>query len=126
MKNNKIYASIYLIIGIGIIGLWTMLLLTGQVPELETTPIAIRFHIVIEVLMALMSIFTAGLMYKQSVLYKQVMLLTNGMVFYSVVNSSGYYAENLNIPILVMFFVIVLYVIWTSYQVVCTRHVIER
>ena len=51
-----IISGIYaIIIGIGIIGLWSMLLRTGQVPELKTESIAIKFHITAEMIMGSLS-----------------------------------------------------------------------
>ncbi|MCD6136210.1 hypothetical protein J7J63_05800 [Candidatus Bipolaricaulota bacterium] len=44
-----IFASIVaLVVGTGMIGQWIMFLATGQVPELKTEPLRIRFHLVAE------------------------------------------------------------------------------
>ena len=44
-----IFSAVFaLIVGIGMIGMWSFLLLTKQVPELETEPLRIRFHIAAE------------------------------------------------------------------------------
>ena len=43
MKFAAIYATVC---GLGMIGQWTMSFLTKQIPELETEPFRIWFHIV--------------------------------------------------------------------------------
>lgn len=118
MKYQKLYGSLYLIIGIGILLLWAMLLSTNQVPELHTAKTEIIIHIVVEVVMGLFSIITGYLMLRNSSYFKSIMLITNGFLGYSVINSSGYYLEQLNIPMVIMFWVILLYVIVTSYKVI--------
>ena len=44
-----VFASIFaLVVGAGMIGQWLFLLASGQVPELETEPLRIRFHLAAE------------------------------------------------------------------------------
>ena len=58
-----VISGIYsIIIGIGIIGLWIMLLATKQVPETETEPTAIAFHITAEITMGLLSLLSGVLL----------------------------------------------------------------
>lgn len=104
---KKVISIIYIIIGIGILGLWMMLLLTNQVPELETEPAAIILHIIIEVIMGVACIITGIVQLKKWQYRKETLLLTTGMVLYSVVNSSGYYI-NLNSYGMVVFFAFIL------------------
>ena len=49
-----------IIIGVGIIGLWTILLRMHQVLEIETEPIRIKFHIVAEFSIGILS-FISGI-----------------------------------------------------------------
>jgi hypothetical protein len=54
-----IISGIYaIIIGIGILGLWLMLYITKQIPELKTEPVAIAFHITAESLMGILSLLS--------------------------------------------------------------------
>ncbi|SET18132.1 hypothetical protein SAMN05660297_01634 [Natronincola peptidivorans] len=90
---KKITGYYSILLGICIIGLWIMLLTTDTVPELETEPITIYFHLIAEVLMGiLLCISGIGLFRKQS--WGNLMfILSNGLVIYSVINSSGYYGN---------------------------------
>jgi len=57
MKTLEKLLSVFLIImGILIISVWTMLLITGQVPDIKEDLISLLFHWTSELLLALMSI----------------------------------------------------------------------
>jgi hypothetical protein len=115
------YGIGYIIIGIGIIGLWTMLLLTDQVPELETEPWSIAFHIVIETTMALCAIWTGVAMIKTYTYWRYLTLFTNGLLVYSVVNSSGYYGDLGQFPMMIMFAIILGFTLVVSYLIVTQK-----
>ncbi len=44
-KQNRLIVIYTIFIGISMVGLWGMLLITGQVPELSTTPFTAVTHI---------------------------------------------------------------------------------
>ena len=92
-----------IIVGLGMIGLWSMLLLTKQVPELETEPLRIRFHIAAEFITAIALLFGGvGLLSGQS-WGQWIYLLATGMLLYTVIVSPGYYAEKGEWPFVGMF-----------------------
>ncbi len=95
-----------LVVGLGVLGLWTMLLLGGQVPELETEPASIATHMTAEGLMAVLLIASATGLFLKRRFAPHLMLLSSGMVIYSVINSSGYYLEQNNIGMVGMFAVL--------------------
>jgi hypothetical protein len=93
MKTGKaaIYYSVF--IGIAMLGMWTGLLVSGQVPELETEPISTSFHIFAEFLTATLLITGGfGLLTNRSWGF-QVYLVSMGMLLYAVLNACGYYAQ---------------------------------
>ena len=118
--DKRVFAIVYGAIGVGIIGLWIMLLATGQVPELQTEPTAIAFHITIEVAMGLMALLSGLLLWKESK-KKGIVLFTNGMIAYSVVNSSGYYAESGDYSMIGMFGVLLLFVVYSTYTMIVQK-----
>ncbi len=95
-----------LVVGLGVLGLWTMLLLGGQVPELETEPASIATHMTAEGLMAVLLIASGIGLFLKRRFAPHLMLLSSGMVIYSVINSSGYYLEQNNIGMVGMFAVL--------------------
>ena len=82
-----------LIVGVGILGLWLMLILTKQVPEMKTEPIAIAFHIVVENVMGMLSVLSGIVLLLDLVWAPYLFILSMGLVIYAVINSSGYYAQ---------------------------------
>jgi hypothetical protein len=82
-----------LLAGVAVLGLWTLLLLGGQVPEVQEGRVDIWFHVAAEVAMAV-ALVTAGLgVLRRAVWARGVSLLALGLLAYSAVNSPGYYAE---------------------------------
>lgn len=81
------------VVGLAILGIWTMLLVTDQVPELETAPLTIYYHLVAEFLTAIALLVTGtGLLAKRNWAFRGY-LAALGMLLYTVINSAGYYAD---------------------------------
>lgn len=82
-------------IGVGVlmIGQWAFSILAGGVPEFESAPWEIAFHLAAEMSTAGMLIVggVAGL--RSTIWSKQVLLLGLGMVIYSEILSPGYFAQ---------------------------------
>lgn len=113
-KNVKkmvllIISGIYaIIIGLGIIGLWLMLILTKQVPELKSEPIAIKFHITAEITMGTLSILS-GIFLLIGVSWANYFFsFAIGLVIYAVINSAGYYAQRNQWLFVIMFAIILI------------------
>ena len=104
-----IISGIYaIIIGIGIIGLWTMLLRTKQVPESKTEPIAIRFHIAAEMVMGILSLISGIFLLIGLSWAYFLFILAMGLVIYAVINSAGYYGQRKQWPFVIMFGIILI------------------
>lgn len=88
------FAAIYaIIVGIGMIGQWTMSYVTRQIPELTTEPIRIRFHLAAEMLTAI-ALISSGIGLLISFAWaKNVFLIAMGMLFYTSIVSPGYFAQ---------------------------------
>jgi hypothetical protein len=72
---------------------WLFFLATGNVPELETEPLAIAFHLVAELATAI-ALILAGVGLLRRVRWAlPVSLAALGMLLYTVINSAGYFAE---------------------------------
>ena len=100
MKFSAIYA---LFVGTLMLLQWAFFLLTGNVPELQTAPWSIAFHLAAEFLTAIMLIISGVMLLKQHPLSKQVFLFSVGLVVYAMVNSAGYFAQSGDWIFVVMF-----------------------
>ena len=103
---KKITGVYSIIIGVSIIGLWIMLLATGNVPELETEPISIYFHLVAEIVMGALSLISGVALFRNLRWANPMFILSSGFVMYSVINSSGYYGNTNDWPMVIMFMAI--------------------
>ena len=104
-----IISGIYaIVIGVGIIGLWTMLLQTKQVPELETEPVAIKFHVTAEMTMGILSLMSGIFLLIRLSWAQYFFILSQGLVIYAVINSAGYYAQRKQRSFVLMFGVILI------------------
>jgi len=97
-----------LVIGIGILGLWTMLLLTKQVPELNTEPVAIAFHITAEIIMGVLSLVSGIFLLIGLSWAPYFFVLAMGLVIYAVINSAGYYGQRKQWAFVIMFGIILI------------------
>lgn len=103
MKLGKL-ASVYsMIIGIAMLCMWTVFVLTGQVPELSTTPIQVSLHILGEVATALALLIGGYGVWTNKKWGLQAYMLSMGMLLYTLIVSPGYYAQLGNVVMVGMF-----------------------
>jgi hypothetical protein len=104
------FAGVFaIVVGIGMIGQWAVTIAQGNIPGPEAGSEAGRgrvemlFHLAAEALTALALISSgAGLVLAQDWAYP-VYLLATGMLLYTVIASSGYFAQLHEWPMVVMF-----------------------
>jgi len=105
----SIISGIYaIIIGLGIIGLWLMLYLTNQIPELKTEPVAIKFHITAEMIMGILSLLSGIFLLVGLSWAPYFFILAMGLVIYAVINSAGYYGQKKQWSFVIIFGIILI------------------
>lgn len=82
------------VIGMMMVFQWAFFLLTGNVPELESAPVSIIFHITIELITATLLCSTFFQLRNPSAGTISLAIYTQGMLGYTVVNSAGYFAQS--------------------------------
>lgn len=93
MKNRKISGAFQVLVGTGMIGIWILNFLGGEIPELQSEPWSISMHILAEVVTAILllisglSILLKG--HKMSALY----YIAFGALIYTLIASPGYFAQ---------------------------------
>jgi lipopolysaccharide export LptBFGC system permease protein LptF len=98
------YAIVFaLVMGAGMLGMWTMFFATGQVPEVRTEPIRLAFHLAAEGLTALALIAAAVSLGLRKPWARSLYLVAVGMLFYTVLVSPGYFAQLGQWPFVAMF-----------------------
>ena len=103
--KTKIVAYYSIFIGISVIAMWTMILLTETPPEGKTE---LSFHLFSEFLMALLCLVSGILLLRKKPISRWLNILGLGMVIYSVLNAAGYYGEKNEIPMMIMFIVLLI------------------
>jgi uncharacterized membrane protein len=89
-----IYSVVFAIAtGLGMIGYWILSYQTKQIPEIESEPFRIWFHIAAEMLTALVLIVSAVGLLVNPILGRSAYLVALGMLFYTAIVSSGYFAQ---------------------------------
>ncbi len=94
------YSSV--LVGILMVLQWVFFVVSGNVPEFDTAPVSIGFHIAIELLTALLLIY-AALVCRTAHRQEILLLYGQGMLGYTVVNSAGYFAQSGQWVFLLMF-----------------------
>jgi len=82
-----------ILVGFLMIAQWTFSITSGGVPEFQTAPWAITFHLAAELSTALMLIVGGIATLKSIIWAKPILLVGLGMVIYSEIASPGYYAQ---------------------------------
>lgn len=86
-------AVLALVVGVGMIAQWAISLVTGQVPELETEPFRIRFHLAGEFATALALLVAGVALLTDRAWSGWFYPLAVGMLLYTVIVSPGYFAD---------------------------------
>jgi hypothetical protein len=82
-----------ILVGSLMIAQWGFSILTGGVPEFQSAPWEIAFHLTAEFSTAIMLILGGIAALKAISWSKQILLLGLGMVIYSEIVSPGYFAQ---------------------------------
>ena len=107
MRLRKTMAIYALIVGLAMIGVWIVLLVTGQdlrlQNELRTIPFEIGMAITSDMLTAIMLMVAGFGLIKNHNWAIKVFLLSMGFLFYSVVNAVGLYGQRGDLAFIIMF-----------------------
>ena len=110
MTLRKTAAIFSLIAGISIIVVWALMLITGKDAQLQdslrTEPLAIGLHLAAEFITAIMLIIAGITILVKHSRAMKLFIFALGMLVYSVVNSSGFYAQRGDITFVLMFVII--------------------
>lgn len=102
--NRRQLGSWYAVgVGVAIVGLWVVLLATGQVPELTTAPLEIGYHLVAELATALTLLAAGTGRHRRVAWADRLFPVALGMLLYTTVNSAGYYAGLAEWPVVGLF-----------------------
>ena len=102
-RFDKTLGVFSILMGLTMIGWWSMLLATDQMPELTTAPLTAALHLAAEFLTAL-SLLTGGIGTLRGTWWAQsVSTLSLGMLLYAVVQASGYSADHGQTGLVVVF-----------------------
>ncbi|HZW38426.1 MAG TPA: hypothetical protein VFF33_03915 [Ignavibacteriaceae bacterium] len=93
MNIKKIAAVYSLVLGSGIILFWMYLLLDGFVPEINTKPTEILFHLIAEFTTAIFLFISSVFMYENFKGGTYLNLTSMGMLFYSLIQTPGYFFQ---------------------------------
>jgi hypothetical protein len=80
-------------VGIMMIAQWTFFLMTGSVPEVQSEPIRLAFHLAAEFVTAISLIVAGGAVLRSKPWGRTFILAALGMLMYTVIVSPGYFAQ---------------------------------
>lgn len=82
-----------LVVGAGMIVQWSISFLRRQIPELESEPVRIRFHLAGEIVTALTLVVSGACLFTDNRWGPMLFLIAIGMLLYTVIVSPGYFAQ---------------------------------
>jgi peptidoglycan/LPS O-acetylase OafA/YrhL len=93
MMLRNIIAIYSIFIGILMAGMWTVFIITGQVPEFALKSVEISLHLVAEFLTSILLVIAGiGILKKKRKAYN-LNLVALGMLLYTLIVSTGYYLQ---------------------------------
>jgi hypothetical protein len=114
------FAAIYsIVVGAGMIGWWTFLLASGQVPEVETEPVRLAFHLVGEFVTGLLLVVGGVLLVRGLRLGPQLTLVALGILLYTVIASPGYYGQLGECAMVGMFMALLVLAVVSTVAIMC-------
>ena len=109
MTRSRKAAGFYaLLMGCGMLGWWSLALLTDQMPELHTTPVAAVLHLAAEFATAFALLLGGYSLLKCRRWAATIHPLSLGMLLYTAVASAGFYGQRGDIAYVSMFAAIVI------------------
>jgi hypothetical protein len=113
------FAAYYgIIVGFLMFAQWGFFLASGQVPEVQTEPIRLAFHLAAEFITAAGLIATGFGLFKKYSWAKTGFLISTGMVIYSEIVSPGYFAQQGQWIFVIMFAVLLAGAVIAAIQVI--------
>ncbi len=89
----KFTAWFAILVGILMIAQWSFFLASGSVPEVQSEPIRLAFHLAAELVTAICLIGAGGAILRAKPWGRAFMLAALGMLVYTVIISPGYFAQ---------------------------------
>jgi hypothetical protein len=103
-----------ILVGLLMITQWTFSILAGSVPEFQSAPWEITFHLAAEFSTAIV-LLTGGIALLRELAWaRSVLLLGLGMVIYSEIVSPGYFAQLNQWAPAAMFAILIFGAVWSS------------
>jgi peptidoglycan/LPS O-acetylase OafA/YrhL len=82
-----------IVVGVGMVGQWAVSLAAGSVPEVDTRPVALGFHLAAEGLTAVLLICAGAGLVRGARWARSLYLLAVGMLLYTAIVSPGYFVQ---------------------------------
>jgi hypothetical protein len=109
MKQKELFKPLFsLFVGFSMVILWTMLLITNQVPELIHSPFTTITHISAETLTGIFLIIAGYGLIKRYYWANNFFLVASGMLLYATIQAVGYYIDHLSYFFVGMFILLIL------------------
>lgn len=93
MNKRRVSAIFTILVGLLMMGMWGTLISTGQVPYLDTPQMEIKLHILTEMLTALALVLGGVSVLRDWKRLTKLHYISQGMLIYAIINSSGYYID---------------------------------
>jgi hypothetical protein len=109
------FAGIFgIFVGVMMVAQWAFFLAAGQVPELQTEPYRIAFHLAAELVTAAGLIVSGVALLRNLSWGTAAYLFFAGMLAYSVIVSPGYFAQQGQWALVIMFAVLLVLAVVTA------------
>ncbi len=111
MKSTKFSGIFQVFVGSGMMAIWILNFMKGEIPELQTEPYRIAMHILAEAVTAtLLLISGLSILLKGRKMFS-LFNLASGALIYTLIASPGYFAQMANWGAVMLFLVLLVFTI---------------
>jgi hypothetical protein len=106
VKTTRISGIFQLTVGAGMIGIWILNFVNGEIPQLQSEPWSIAMHILAEVVTAILLLISGLSILLRRFKMKSLYYLSYGALIYTLIASPGYFAQLSNWVAVALFLVL--------------------
>ncbi len=108
MKSTKFSGAFQVLVGTGMIGIWILNFLGGEIPELQSEPWSISMHILAEVVTAILLLISGLSILLKGRKMSRLYYLAFGALIYTLIASPGYFAQLSNWVAVALFLIMLI------------------
>ena len=116
MKHMKLSGGFQVLVGGGMIGIWILNYINGEIPQLQTEAWSIAMHLLAEVVTAVMLLISGLSILLRGKKRQSLYFLAYGALIYTLIASPGYFAQLSNWVAVSLFLALLVFTLFLLFR----------